>query len=111
MAAPAVIDLVRAHFANLKQYSNSLAVVHHDGVRGTLREILAESLLAPYLPPTVELLTGTILGADGQRRKARNEDDVVLFDHTWAPLLLRTRGRDAIIPISGVRAHIELNRP
>ena len=108
MAAPAVIDLVRARFANLKQYSNALAAVHHDGLRGKFREILAENLLAPYLPPTVELLTGTILGADGQERKARNEDDVVLFDQTWAPLLLRTRGRDAIIPITGVRAHIEV---
>ena len=108
MAAPKVIDLVRARFANLKQYSNALAVVRHDGLRGRFREILAENLLVPYLPPTVELLTGTILGADGEEREVRNEDDVVLFDQTWAPLLLRTRGRDAIIPITGVRAHIEV---
>ena len=108
MAAPAIIDLVRARFANVKQYSNSLAAVRHAPLRGRLREILMENLIEPYLPPTVELLTGTILGADGEERKARNEDDVVLFDQTWAPLLLRTRGRDAIIPITGVRAHIEV---
>ena len=110
MAAPAVIELVRSRFANLKQFSSSLdEAARHDSLRGRFREILlAENLLAPYLPPTVELLTGTILGADGQERKARNEDDIVLFDSTWAPLLLRTRGRDAIIPITGVRAHIEV---
>jgi hypothetical protein len=56
----------------------------------------------------MDLLTGTIVGANGEKRKARNEDDVVLFDHTLAPLLLRTLGRDAIIPITGVGAHIEI---
>jgi hypothetical protein len=108
MVAPAVIDLVRARFANVKQYSQALAAVPHDGLRGRFREILAESLLLPYLPPSVELLTGTILGANGQTREARNEDDLVLYDQTWAPLLLRTGGREAIIPITGVRAHIEV---
>jgi hypothetical protein len=108
MVAPAVIDLVRARFANLKQFSDALAGVGHSGLRGKFREILAESLLAPYLPASMELLTGTIVGADGQERNARNEDDIVLFDHSLAPLLLRTVGRDAIIPITGVRAHIEV---
>jgi hypothetical protein len=108
MVAPAVIEIVRARFANIKQYSKALDGVRHDGLRGRLREILAENLLQPYLPPTVELLTGTILGADGQERLARNEDDIVLFDQTRAPLLMRTRGRDAIIPITGVRAHVEV---
>jgi len=109
MMAPAeVINLVRARFANIKQYSDALGGVQHAGLRGRFREILAESLLLPYLPPTIEVLTGTIIGWDGQERKARNEDDLVLFDQTWAPLLLRTRGRDALIPITGVRAHIEV---
>src|SRR4051794_16892733 len=108
MAAPMVIELVRARLANLKQHSAALAVVGHDALRGRFREILLEDLLAPYLPRDVELLTGTILGTDGQLRGIRNEDDVVMFDHNWAPLLLRTRGRDALIPITGVRAHMEV---
>jgi hypothetical protein len=49
-----------------------------------------------------------MVGANGEERKTRNEDDIVLFDHTLAPLLFKTRGRDSIIPITGVRAHIEV---
>jgi hypothetical protein len=108
MAASKVIDLVRAKFANLKKFSEALSGVDHKVLRGRFREILIEELLASYLPSTVELLTGTILGANGEVRTARNEDDVVIFDNTWAPLLLRSRGRDAIMPITGVRAHIEV---
>src|SRR5206468_2462311 len=97
----AVIDLVRARFANLKQYSDALAVVRHDGLRGRLREILTENLIAPFLPPAVELLSGTILGADGEIREARNEDDVVVFDQTWAPLLLKETKAIGYQPIPG----------
>lgn len=108
MAARNVIDLFRARFANIKEQSKALSVIDHNVLRGRFREILVESLIAPYLPPTVELLTWTIIGAKGEKRESRNEDDVVISDHSWAPLLMGTRGRDAIIPVTEVRAQIEV---
>lgn len=108
MASPPVIDLVRARLSNLKACASALDIVAHKGLRGRFREILAQDLLAPYLPPQIELLSGVIVGVNDEQRKARNEDDIVLFDHSWAPLLLKTRGRDSIIPVTGVRAHIEV---
>ena len=108
MTAPVVIDLVRARIAGLKETSKALVGVEHRGLTGTFREISVESLLAPYLPPQMELLTGTIVGCNGEHREARYEDDFVLFDHAWAPLLHRQGGRNAIMPVTGVRAHIEV---
>jgi hypothetical protein len=108
MASPPVIDFIRARLGNVKACAASLSVVTHKGLRGRFREILAQDLLAPYLPPQIELLSGVIVGANNEQRDERNEDDIVIFDHSWAPLLLRTRGRDSIIPITGVRAHIEV---
>jgi hypothetical protein len=108
MASPAVIDFIRARLGNIKSCAASLTVVTHKGLRGRFREILAQDLLAPYLPPQIELLSGVIVGANNEQRDARSEDDIVLFDHSWAPLLLKTRGRDSIIPVTGIRAHIEV---
>lgn len=108
MASPQVIDFVRARLGNVKACAATLGAVAHSGLRGRLREILAQDLLSPYLPPQIELLTGVIVGASNEQRRERNEDDIVLFDHDWAPLLLKTRGRDSIIPVTGVRAHIEV---
>lgn len=108
MASPPVIEFVRARLSNVKACAASLGVVTHAALRGRFREILAQDLLVPYLPPQIELLTGVIVGANNEQRHERNEDDIVLFDHSWAPLLLKTRGRDSIIPVTGVRAHIEV---
>ena len=108
MASSAVIELLRARLGNLKACSATLSVVAHNGLRGRFREILAQDLLAPYLPPQIELLSGVIVGANNEQRRERNEDDIVLFDHSWAPLLLKTRGRDSLVPVTGVRAHIEV---
>lgn len=108
MASNQVIEFVRARLGNLKACASSLSGVEHKGLRGRFREILVQDILAPYLPPQIELLSGVIVGANDEQRYARNEDDIVLFDHSWAPLLFKTRGRDAIIPITGVRAHIEV---
>jgi hypothetical protein len=109
MVATPIVELVRARFHNIKETAKALTLaVEHDALRGRFREILVEDLIAPYLPPSIELLTGTIIGANGEKRAVRNEDDIVIFDHSWAPLLLKTRGRDAIIPVTGVRAQIEV---
>lgn len=109
MASDMVIQLLRQRFANLRGVSDSLkGVVEHKGLRGRFREIFVETMLAPYLPPTVELLTGTIVLMDGKARELRSEDDVIVFDRTWAPPILHGRGREAVVPVSGVRAHIEV---
>lgn len=108
MASHHVIEFVRARLSNLKACASTLDGVEHKNLRGRFREILAQDVLAPYLPPQIELLSGVIVGANDEERKARNEDDIVLFDHSWAPLLFKTRGRDSIIPVTGVRAHIEV---
>lgn len=92
----------------LRRSSKALAGLEHAPLKGRFREILIQELLAPYLPPHVDTLSGTIVGCNGEHREARNEDDVVLFDHTLAPLLHNTGGRDSIMPITGVRAHIEV---
>jgi len=108
MVSPDVIEIVRARFGNIKERARAVSGVAHSGLRGRFREILAEDLVAPYIPPHMELLTGAIVGPDDTIRSERNEDDIVLFDHNQAPLLIKTRGRDSYIPITGVRAHIEV---
>ncbi len=108
MASIAVQNFLRGRFANVKECAKSLGVVEHNALRGRFREILAQDLLAPFIPPTIEMVSGTIVAADNTSRQVRNEDDIVLFDTSKAPLLFRTTGRDSIIPSSGVVAHIEV---
>jgi len=109
MANQQVIKLVRAQLKSFHELSKEISgAVPHNNLKGRFREIFVQNIIAPYLPPNIELLSGTILFPNGASREFRNEDDVIVYDHNRSPLLLRSIGREAIMPSTGVRMHIEV---
>jgi hypothetical protein len=107
MANQMMVDVFLARARSLQHEATALGQLSHDGVLGTARELLLRALIAPLLPPDVEVLTGSIINSNGINRIERNQDDVVLFDHNRAPLLWSAPGC-ALIPIEGVVAQIEV---
>ncbi len=101
------IDIFSARSRALKGEATALGTLAHQGVKGTARELLLRQLLSPLLPPQVQAQTGTIIDWGPVKRSERNQDDVVLFNATMAPLLWDEPGC-AIMPIQGVVAHIEV---
>jgi hypothetical protein len=105
VANQAIIDAIRPALRGLIAQGQALSSLPHDGVKGYLREVLIRAMIEPFLPPSVCVVTGTIVTLDGVR-KARNEDDLVLFSKERMPLLMNL-GK-ALIPLEGVVAQIEV---
>lgn len=106
MAHKDMIEMVRPRLRGIMAQGEALAHLDHPGVKGRLREIFVQDMISPFLPPSVIVRTGTIVSLNGDR-KQRNQDDVVLFSKERAPLLM-DHHEQAVIPIEGVLAHIEV---
>lgn len=100
-----VRNIVRAKLAGLAAQGQAISSVVHNGVKGRLRELVVQQLIRPFLPPRIVPMTGAIVTQ--VQRTERNEDDIVLFDKDRAPLLWDDE-RTALMPIEGVRAHVEV---
>lgn len=107
MLYSAVLKALRPRFEGMIAQGQAISNLPHAGVKGRLRELLVRELIEPFVPPEATVVTGTIVAAGEQRRVHRNQDDVVLFSRSLAPLIFG--GAECIIPIEGVLAHIEVN--
>src|SRR5438045_3131611 len=99
MASDTLIQAITPRLLGVIAQGQALAGLPHAGVKGRLREILVRDILAPFLPPQVSVVTGTIVASGIDQRIHRNQDDIVLFSHSLAPLLLA--GSECIIPLEG----------
>src|SRR5437870_4786424 len=96
-----MIEVYRARARGLLGESAALGNLAHAHVMGSAREILLRNVIDPLLPPQTQTLTGSIINSNNTSRIARNQDDIVLFNTTRAPLLWSAPGC-ALIPIEGV---------
>jgi hypothetical protein len=73
-------------------------------VKGTAREIFVGKLLRPYLNPTVDVCSGTIVDSSGNQS---NQIDIIIYDKGIVPPLLLTQF-EGVIPIESVLGTIEV---
>lgn len=76
----------------------------HHGHRGGLREILAQELIAPVLPPSVNVGTGQVVTASGA---ASGQMDLVLYAPSIMPAALFDE-RAGYFPVEGVLYGVEV---
>ena len=100
-----MVEAIIPRLQSIVVQAKALASIPHPGIKGRLRELFIQEMIKPFLPPSVDVLTGTIVSLRGEREH-RTQDDLVLFSKEVAPLLMDLE--QAIIPIEGVLAHIEV---
>lgn len=97
MLNSAVIEAVTPRLLGTIAQGQAISRLSHSGVKGRLRELLVRELIEPFLPPGATVVTGTIVAPQCQRRVHRNQDDLVIFSHMLAPLLIG--GAECVIPM------------
>jgi len=85
-------DYLRERVVIDAQHAIALAAqqspLEHSGLKGRLRELVAQQLLRPWLPPYVGCGTGTIIhGLKDDFRKS-TQDDIIVYDQTLMPSIL-----------------------
>src|SRR3989304_5727458 len=78
-------DLVLARIKGVIEHAKATTTVQHQGLKGTLREILIRDLFRPLLPTDIGVGTGEIISAGGKKSR---QQDVVIFDRRILPPIL-----------------------
>jgi hypothetical protein len=77
-------------------------------MRGRFRELLVDTLLAPWLPAYVGCGTGMIVDVNDRKRDS-TQDDIVVFDKSLVPpVLASSTVLEGVFPLDGVLARIEV---
>jgi hypothetical protein len=80
-------DRLRCDSAHVLARSEIEGSIPHRGVKGRFRELLVDSLLAPWLPPFVGCGTGLIV--DGSESSyTSGQEDIILYDRSLSPPIL-----------------------
>jgi hypothetical protein len=99
---------LRADAAHLVARSHVEEGIAHDGLRGRFRELLVDTILAPWLPPYAACGTGMIVDCQDRRRDSTQED-VVIFDRSLVPAVLaHASAMEGVFPLDGVLARVEV---
>jgi len=99
---------LRADAGHLVARAEAEEVIAHKGLRGRFRELLVDTILAPWLPPYAACGTGTIVDVDGKVRESTQED-VVVFDRSLAPAVFaHASAREGMFPYDGVLVRVEV---
>lgn len=97
---------VRCDAGHCVSLARNEAKISHPGIRGRFRELLIDNLLAPWLPPSVEIGTGVVIDPDG---RCSSQQDVVIYDRMLMPSVLASgRAPDGVFPINAVLACVEV---
>lgn len=96
-------DLVRARAAAAVAEARVLRGVDHNGLVGTLREIVVNQLLQPFLPPSMGIASGAVIDHTG--KQSRQCDLIVYNRETLPPVLLKEMG---LVPLESALAVIEV---
>ena len=79
----------------------------HYGLRGRMRELIAQRLLRPWFPPYVGCGTGTII--HGEEHRTSTQDDLIVFDRTlMPPILIEEIAAEGVFLNNSVLARIEV---
>jgi hypothetical protein len=82
--------------------------IAHKGMRGRFRELLVDSILAPWLPPYAACGTGVVVDVDDRIRES-TQDDIVIFDRSIVPAVFaHASAPEGVFPYDGVLARVEV---
>jgi len=99
-----LVDVLRVRIRSAVAASRAIDSIAHEGLKGRIREMFVEDLVAPLLPSFVGVGTGKIIDSEGGQSA---ECDVVIYDRdTMPPLMLGQR--EALFPIESVLYSIEV---
>ena len=84
------------------------SAVEHDGLKGRIRELLIDGMLEPWLPPTVQCATGTVVSFRNHFR-SKTQEDVLLIDRSISPsVLAKQSAQEGVFTRNSVLARIEV---
>jgi hypothetical protein len=97
--------LLRAKIRSAIEEARSAAVFSHQGVKGTVLEILVERIFKPMLPADIGVGTGQII--DCFQTSMSDQVDIILYDKSILPPVLIDE-KTGIFPIESVLYAIEV---
>ncbi|PSU69785.1 hypothetical protein C9J22_12970 [Photobacterium phosphoreum] len=98
-------ELLRAKIKGAIEEAKAASAISHNGLKGTVLEILISKLFKPLLPSDISIGTGQIL--DQYTNKLSNQIDIILYDKSILPPILFD-GITGIFPIESVLYVIEV---
>lgn len=82
--------------------------LEHQGLKGRFRELLVDGILEPWLPPTVQCATGTVISWINTFRN-KTQEDILLIDRSISPaVLLKPHVQEGVYLRNSVLARIEV---
>jgi hypothetical protein len=82
--------------------------LEHSGLKGRFRELLVDGILEPWLPPTVQCATGTVISWNNSFR-SKTQEDILLIDRSISPtVLLKSQVQEGVYLRNSVLARIEV---
>ncbi|MCD9517003.1 DUF6602 domain-containing protein [Photobacterium carnosum] len=98
-------ELLRAKIKGAIEEAKAASAISHNGLKGTVLEILISKLFKPLLPSDISIGTGQIL--DQYTNKLSNQIDIILYDKSILPPILFD-SITGIFPIESVLYVIEV---
>lgn len=98
-------EIFRSRVASALQQATATAKLTHQGVKGSILEILIGQLFSPLLPSDIGVGTGQII--DSYSGMQSNQIDIVLYDRSILPPVLFD-GRLGLFPVESVLYTIEV---
>jgi len=98
-------DLFRSRVASAIEQARATSKLSHQGVKGSIVEILIRDLLRPLLPADIGVGSGQII--DSYAGAMSNQIDIVLYDRSILPPILYD-GTTGLFPIESVLYSIEV---
>jgi hypothetical protein len=101
-------ERLRADASHLLARAATESSIVHKGLRGRFRELLVDSILAPWLPPYAACGTGVVVDVDDRFRES-TQDDIVIFDRAIVPAVFaHPSAPEGVFPYDGVLARVEV---
>jgi len=82
-----IVNRLRIDSAHILAMAENESLIQHPGLKGRLRELLIDNILAPWLPPYVSCGTGMIISAEDIQRQS-TQDDIIIYDSSLVPPVL-----------------------
>jgi hypothetical protein len=101
-------ERLRSDAAHLVSRAEVEQHIVHRGLRGRFRELLVDSLLAPWLPPYAACGTGVIVDGSDRARESSQEDIVVYDSSLLPPVYAQASAPEGVFPYDGVLARVEV---
>jgi hypothetical protein len=101
-------ERLRADAAHLIARAAAERGIVHKGLRGRFRELLVDSILAPWLPPYAACATGVVVDVEDRVRES-TQDDIVIFDRSIVPAVFaHSSAPEGVFPYDGVLGRVEV---